>query len=60
MSGYGVPRDSGTIERQDRNSARLDEEKLEEAAHRHEMAEESKAPKKPGFFARLFERRSSR
>ena len=60
MSGYGVPGIPGRSSGTDRNSARLDEEKLEEAAHRHEMAEESKAPKKPGFFARLFGRRSSR
>jgi hypothetical protein len=59
MSGYGVPGIPGRSSGTDRSSARLDEEKLEEAAHRHEMTEKAKAPKKPGFFARLFGRRSS-
>jgi hypothetical protein len=60
MSGYGVPGIPGRSSGTDSSSARLDEQKLEEAAHRHEMAEEAKAPKTTGFFARLFGRRSSR
>jgi hypothetical protein len=60
MSGYGVPGIPGRSSGTDPKSTRLDEDTLEEAAQRHEMAEEAKAPKKSGFFARLFRRRSSR
>jgi uncharacterized membrane protein len=41
MSGYGVPGIPGRSAGTDPNSARLDEQTLEEAAHRHEMSEEA-------------------
>lgn len=61
MSGYGVPGIPGRSAGKDVDSARLDERKLEEAAHQHELSEEAKHQDedRPGFFRRLF-RRSSR
>ena len=60
MSGYGVPGIPGRSAGTGPSSSRLDEQTLEEAAHRHEMGEEAKPQKKRGFFARLFGRRPSR
>jgi hypothetical protein len=60
MSGYGVPGIPGRSGGTDPNSARLDEQKLEAAAHRHELEDEAKREKQRGFFARLFRRPSSR
>ena len=41
MSGYGVPGIPGRSAGTDPNSSRLDEQTLDEAAHRHEMGEEA-------------------
>jgi len=39
---------------------RVEEQELEEAAHRHEMDEELHAHEaRPGFFSRLFRRRTA-
>ena len=58
MSGYGVPGIPGRSAGKDADSARLDERKLDEAAHQHEMSEEAKQQEqpRPGFFRRLFRR----
>jgi hypothetical protein len=58
MSGYGVPGIPGRSAGMDADSARLDEQTLDEAARQHEMSEEAKHQEqdRPGFFRRLFRR----
>ena len=56
MSGYGVPGIPGRSAGKDASSARLDEQKLEEAVHLHEQEDETKPEKKQGFLSRLFKR----
>jgi hypothetical protein len=60
MSGYGVPGIPGRSAGTDPESARLDEQRLDEAARRHEPGEDATSHKKRegGFFSRLFNRRS--
>ena len=60
MSGYGVPGIPGRSAGKDVSSARLDEHRLEDAAHRHELEEKAKPDKKRGFLSRLFKRGSTR
>ena len=59
MSGYGVPGIPGRSAGMDADSARLDERKLDQAAHQHEMSEELKHEEQGGggFLRRLFRRR---
>lgn len=59
MSGRGINAMPGRPEGE--GSARMEEQELQEAAHRHEVDEELHAHDAPrsGFFSRLFRRRSS-
>jgi hypothetical protein len=58
MSGRGINEMPGRPEGE--GTYRVEEQELEEAAHRHEMDEELHAHEaRPGFFSRLFRRRTA-
>lgn len=59
MSGRGINAMPGRPEGE--GSARIEEQELEEAAHRHEMDDELRVhdARRAGFFSRMFRRRSS-
>jgi hypothetical protein len=59
MSGRGINAMPGRPEGE--GSGRLEEQELEEAAHRHELDEELHAHegRRTGFFSKLFRRRSA-
>jgi hypothetical protein len=59
MSGRGINAMPGRPEGE--GSARIEEQELKEAAHRHEMDEELHVhdARRTGFFYRMFRRRSS-
>ncbi|MGZ4152259.1 MAG: hypothetical protein ACXVEI_04510 [Actinomycetota bacterium] len=59
MSGRGINAMPGRPEGE--ATARIEEQELQEAAHRHEMDEDLRVheARRPGFFSRVFRRRST-